>query len=65
MIPQITYFMGFILGFFFTFIILRAINIEKIFTQGKIFEIRAAYVLISMIAGHIIGHMAYTIQSLF
>lgn len=59
------YLMGFLFGFFFTFIILRAIQFEKIFTKGKLFEIRIAYVLVSIIGGHLIGHMAYFITTLF
>jgi uncharacterized membrane protein YwzB len=65
MIPQITYFMGFIFGFVLTFIVLRALNIEKYFNKGRVFEIQAAYVLLSLIGGHLIGHMAHFIVSLF
>lgn len=65
MIPQIVYFMGFILGFSLTFITLRALNIEKYFNKGRVFEIQIAYVLLSLIGGHIIGHMAHFIATLF
>lgn|GEM_PF-2777803 len=64
--PQLaSYLGGFLIGIFLTFIILRATNFEKLFHQGKVFEIRLAYVLVSLIGGHLIGRIMYFIVDLF
>jgi uncharacterized membrane protein YwzB len=63
--PQLaSYFGGFIIGIFLTFIILRATNFEKLFHQGKVFEIRVAYVLVSLLGGHLLARIIYFIVNL-
>ncbi|MGI6787545.1 MAG: DUF1146 family protein [Acholeplasmataceae bacterium] len=57
----ISYFGGLVIGTFLTFIILRATNFERLFHQGKIFEIRVAYILVSIFGGHLVGRIIYFI----
>jgi uncharacterized membrane protein YwzB len=59
-----SYFGGLIIGTFLTFIILRATNFEKLFHQGKVFEIRLAYIMASLVGGHIVGRIIHFIVNL-
>lgn len=60
----IAYFAGLLIGSAITFIVLKSTNFEKLFHQGRVFEIRAAYFLLSLIGGHIVGLIFHKIFSL-
>jgi len=47
------------------FVVLRASNFEKLFKQGRVFEIRIAYVIVIMIISFIIARFITYIYSLF
>lgn len=55
----------FVVGFSIMFFILRAIKIEKFFPKGQVFIIRLAYVLISLLAGHLFADIFLTILKFF
>lgn len=59
------YFGGLLIGFIWTFKTLQGSNIDSMFKQNKIWEIRSAYTLISLLFGHIIGYMIERIFMMF
>jgi|GEM_PF-4366337 len=54
-IELIIYFIGLITFFAITFKVLRATNLESIFKKNKVFEIKAAYFIISIAIAHILS----------
>ncbi|WP_025725087.1 DUF1146 family protein [Acholeplasma granularum] len=55
----------FILGFFITFRILQAIEIEKYFKSYRLFEINAAYLIISILTSYMLAKFILETISLF
>lgn len=51
----IIYFIGLMIFFGITFKVLRATNLENIFKKNKVFEIKVAYFIISIVIAHILS----------
>jgi len=66
--PYINYFVFwfvFLSGFFITFRILQAIEIEKYFKKYRQFEIHAAYLIISVLTSYFLAKFILDVIELF
>lgn len=62
---SLLYFITFIVFVYIAFTILKATNFEKLFKQGKIFEIKVAYTFVSFILAYLITELIFKLYSLF
>ena len=60
---QYLYIVVFLLGIPFIWNVLLSLRFESIFQQGKIWQIRLAYVLVSIILSHFLADAIYTFAS--
>ncbi|MBG0762467.1 DUF1146 domain-containing protein [Acholeplasma laidlawii] len=66
--PYVTYIVFwsvFVVGFFISFRILQAIEIEKYFKKYRLFEINAAYLILSLLTSYFLAKMLLDIIELF
>ncbi|MBN3490845.1 DUF1146 domain-containing protein [Acholeplasma equirhinis] len=54
-VRYIVFWTGFIATFFVVFKILQAIQIERIFKKYRLFEIQAAYIIITILCSYLMG----------
>jgi uncharacterized membrane protein YwzB len=54
---EIIYLLAAMLGFALTFKCLRGLNIEHLFKEGHVWEIKVAYLIICLVFAHIIGSL--------
>lgn len=57
MTELIVYFTALLVFFAISFKVLRAVNLENIFKKNHIWEIKAAYILFSLVIAHIIARI--------
>ncbi len=65
MIEYIVFWVLMIGGFVIAFRVLQALKIERFFKSGARFEIHAAYVIICLIVGYLIGSLGVEIIRLW
>lgn len=65
MVEQIIYFSSLVIFFAINLKILRALHIENKFEKFKIWEIKAAYFLVSLALAHMLAEIMVKFSSLF
>jgi len=59
------YLIAFVAAMPIIWLVLLASNFEKCFKQGKILQIRIAYVLVTLIGSHLLASLIKTLATLF
>jgi uncharacterized membrane protein YwzB len=62
---ELIYFVSLVVFFAISLRVLRALHIENKFEKMKLWEIKTAYFLVALIAGHILAELMVRISQLF
>lgn len=62
---EIIYFSSLVIFFAITLRVLKALHIESKFEKMKIWEIKAAYFILSLVIGHMLAEIMLKLSSLF